>query len=120
MSEFERLAAETKGGGSDGLPRELWDFVKHNKKWWLLPILLVVLLARIFGLALPGRGKEEGPSARPDATAGGFPRRFVGLIRKGVARAPRRDRIGLPCRNDFPRPGRAAAGRRGDPRIPLP
>ena len=24
--------------------RELWDFVCHNKKWWLLPILIILFL----------------------------------------------------------------------------
>ena len=24
--------------------RELWDFVRLNKKWWLTPIILVLLL----------------------------------------------------------------------------
>ncbi len=27
-----------------GLTREFVDFLKHNKKWWLTPILLVILL----------------------------------------------------------------------------
>ena len=27
-----------------GFLRELWDFVRHNKKWWLTPIILVLLL----------------------------------------------------------------------------
>ncbi len=38
-----------------GLIVEFWDFLKHNKKWWLLPILIVVLL---FGtlLILSGTG----------------------------------------------------------------
>lgn len=22
---------------------EFWDFLKHNKKWWLLPIILILL-----------------------------------------------------------------------------
>ena len=26
-----------------GLLRELWGFLKHNKKWWLGPILVVLL-----------------------------------------------------------------------------
>ncbi len=26
------------------LPVELWSFVSHTKKWWLLPILVVLLL----------------------------------------------------------------------------
>jgi hypothetical protein len=24
--------------------REIWDFVRHNKKWWLTPIILILLL----------------------------------------------------------------------------
>jgi hypothetical protein len=27
-----------------GLVREFWDFLKNNKKWWLLPILVSLLL----------------------------------------------------------------------------
>jgi len=26
------------------LAAEFWDFLKYNKKWWLLPILVVVAL----------------------------------------------------------------------------
>ena len=35
---FEDLA-ETK---RSGLLAEFWEFLKHNKKWWLLPILIVI------------------------------------------------------------------------------
>ena len=38
-SEFEKAAAE---GGREGFLAETWAFMKENKKWWLLPILLVV------------------------------------------------------------------------------
>ena len=38
--EFQREAT----GPRTGLVREFWDFLKHNKKWWLLPILIVLLL----------------------------------------------------------------------------
>ena len=31
---------------------EFWSFLKHNKKWWLLPILIVLLL--LGGLVLLG------------------------------------------------------------------
>ena len=41
QSEFERAATEQPHGG---LPRELWGFLAQNKKWWLLPILIVLLL----------------------------------------------------------------------------
>jgi hypothetical protein len=27
-----------------GLVAELWEFLRHNKKWWLTPIILVLLL----------------------------------------------------------------------------
>jgi hypothetical protein len=28
-----------------GIVHELWDFMRINKKWWLLPIILISLLA---------------------------------------------------------------------------
>lgn len=37
---FERQAEERQ----PGLVSELWDFLKHNKKWWLTPIVLALLL----------------------------------------------------------------------------
>ena len=37
--EFTRQA-EAK---TTGLLREFWDFLRHNKKWWLLPIIVVML-----------------------------------------------------------------------------
>jgi hypothetical protein len=38
-NEFERAAAQ-KG---DSFVAEFLSFLSHNKKWWLLPILLVML-----------------------------------------------------------------------------
>ena len=35
---------------SVGIVREFWDFLRYNKKWWLLPILIVLLL--VTGLVL--------------------------------------------------------------------
>lgn len=40
QDEFAREAAEER----IGLVAEFWDFLKHNKKWWLLPIIIVFLL----------------------------------------------------------------------------
>ncbi len=37
-----------------GLIREFWDFLKHNKKWWLSPILVMVLLMGVLAIAGPG------------------------------------------------------------------
>ena len=36
---FEKAAADTRG---TTLVSELWGFLRVNKKWWLLPILLVM------------------------------------------------------------------------------
>jgi hypothetical protein len=33
-----------------GLLRELWDFLRSNKKWWLAPILLILLLASFLAM----------------------------------------------------------------------
>lgn len=37
--QFARQAQET----APGLLAEFWDFLIHNKKWWLTPIILVLL-----------------------------------------------------------------------------
>jgi drug/metabolite transporter superfamily protein YnfA len=51
-SDFENAAAEHP---QEGFLRELWGFLRDNKKWWLLPILVMLL---IFGLlvVLSGTG----------------------------------------------------------------
>lgn len=51
-TEFE-TESEAK---SPGLLNEYWDFLTHNKKWWLIPILLVLLLVGllvVFGASSP-------------------------------------------------------------------
>ncbi|MGE0606605.1 MAG: DUF5989 family protein [Pirellulales bacterium] len=40
QSDFEKLASEE---ASPGLLREFWDFLRFNKKWWLLPMIVVML-----------------------------------------------------------------------------
>ena len=30
-----------------GVVREFWDFLTHNKKWWLMPIILSLLVLSI-------------------------------------------------------------------------
>ena len=42
-NEFTRQA----GQGSSGLLGEFWAFLKTNKKWWLTPIILVLLLVGV-------------------------------------------------------------------------
>ena len=44
QSEFERAAAEQS---QSGLLSEVWGFMKQNKKWWLLPMMVALL---VFGL----------------------------------------------------------------------
>ena len=39
-SDFERQAEEAQ----PGLIAEFIDFLKHSKKWWLTPIIVVLLL----------------------------------------------------------------------------
>ena len=40
-NEFEKAAAEQD---QQGLLSEFLSFLAHNKKWWMLPILIVLLL----------------------------------------------------------------------------
>ena len=44
QSEFEKAAAERP---REGFLREVLGFLAQNKKWWLLPILILLL---VFGL----------------------------------------------------------------------
>ncbi len=39
-NEFDKLASEQ----DRGVLAEFWDFLRYNKKWWLLPILIVLML----------------------------------------------------------------------------
>ena len=57
-SEFERLAE----GERPGFFQEFWDFLKHNKKWWLLPILILIGL---FGLLVFLAGTGLAPFLYP-------------------------------------------------------
>ncbi len=41
------------------MPRELWMFLKVRKKWWLLPMLLVMGL--LGGLLVFGEGSAAAP-----------------------------------------------------------
>ncbi|MCI0361475.1 MAG: DUF5989 family protein [Planctomycetaceae bacterium] len=53
-SEFESLAKRA----APSLLGEFWQFLRHNKKWWLLPILIVLL---IFGLLIFLSGTGAAP-----------------------------------------------------------
>lgn len=41
MSEFDELARKDRRGG---VVSEFWQFLKHSKKWWLAPLLIVLLV----------------------------------------------------------------------------
>ena len=52
--ELERLAAEDQ----PSLLAEMFDFLKHNKKWWLIPILLMMAS---FGILIALAGSSVAP-----------------------------------------------------------
>jgi Family of unknown function (DUF5989) len=41
QSEFEKAATQSQ---EESLVTELWSFLAQNKKWWLMPIVIVMLL----------------------------------------------------------------------------
>ena len=45
-SEFETRAEESP----PGFVRELFDFLRHNKKWWLTPIVVMLVLLGVLVL----------------------------------------------------------------------
>lgn len=53
-ADFEELAAGERGG----LLAEFWDFLKYNKKWWLLPIIILIL---VMGLLVLLSGSAAAP-----------------------------------------------------------
>ncbi|MGE3803223.1 MAG: DUF5989 family protein [Gemmataceae bacterium] len=53
--DFEKLAARD---GQQGLLAEFWEFLRHNKKWWLVPILIALLL---FGVLILLSGTAATP-----------------------------------------------------------
>jgi hypothetical protein len=54
MSDFKE--ASLNGGG--GLLSEFWHFLGQSKKWWLLPIVVIVLL---FGILVFLSGTAAAP-----------------------------------------------------------
>ena len=52
--EFQEEAAKRR----TGLVRELWDFLRDNKKWWMVPILVVLL---VFGVLVLLSGTAVAP-----------------------------------------------------------
>lgn len=50
-SEFEKLSTERPAG----IVREFWDFMAHHKKWWLAPVLVMLLVLGVL-VVLGGTG----------------------------------------------------------------
>ena len=46
-TEFERIAENQTDGN---LLAEFWRFLRQNKKWWLLPVVLVLMLLGVLTL----------------------------------------------------------------------
>ncbi|MBW3600926.1 MAG: hypothetical protein KY475_27130 [Planctomycetes bacterium] len=46
-SDFAKQAGERQ----PGVIAEFWDFLIHNKKWWITPIILVLLLVGLLAMA---------------------------------------------------------------------
>jgi uncharacterized protein DUF5989 len=55
QNNFAEVAHRTT---APSLLGEFWEFLRHNKKWWLLPILIVLLL---FGLLIFLSGTGAAP-----------------------------------------------------------
>jgi drug/metabolite transporter superfamily protein YnfA len=55
MSDFAQAARER---GRSNLATEFWQFLKHSKKWWLLPIVIVLVM---FGLLVFLSGTAAAP-----------------------------------------------------------
>jgi hypothetical protein len=43
MTEKEQVKEPLGQEERVSLAAEFWDFIKHNKKYWLLPIIIVIL-----------------------------------------------------------------------------
>ena len=49
--------------GNSGVMAQLWAFLKTRKKWWLVPILLVLLL--VGGMLVLAQGSALAPLIYP-------------------------------------------------------
>lgn len=44
MSEEEKNPLEELEAAPSGLVAEFWHFIKHEKVWWMAPIIIVLLV----------------------------------------------------------------------------
>jgi drug/metabolite transporter superfamily protein YnfA len=55
MTDFEDLAKQPR---REGFVVEFWDLLRHNKKWWMLPIVVILVL---FGVLIVLSGTAAAP-----------------------------------------------------------
>lgn len=55
MSNFEDAAQARR---QSGFASEFWQFLRHSKKWWLLPIVVILT---VFGLLMVLSGTAAAP-----------------------------------------------------------
>ena len=55
MNKFEQATAGRK---EQGTLSELWSFLRNNKRWWMIPIVVVLLL---FGILVFLSGTAAAP-----------------------------------------------------------
>jgi len=55
MNQFEKMARDQRQGN---VVTEFWYFLSQTKKWWLLPIVIVLLA---FGLLMALSGTAAAP-----------------------------------------------------------
>lgn len=60
-ADFESAAEEERVG----LLAEFWDFLKYNKKWWLLPIVIALVALIGMGLLFAYGGGAAAPFIYP-------------------------------------------------------
>ena len=48
MSQNDNQKKEVKPVENYSIFREFWDFLKNSKKWWLLPIIIIMVLMSVF------------------------------------------------------------------------
>jgi hypothetical protein len=58
MPEKETRFEQEAGRGRQSLVSEFWQFLRTNKKWWLLPILVIFL---VFGILMLLGGTAAAP-----------------------------------------------------------
>ena len=57
QSDSSQFAKEA-GAGQQGFLGELWQFITQNKKWWLTPIVIILI---VFGVLIALGGTAAAP-----------------------------------------------------------